>query len=76
MAGDVVDDLSAAGGVTDVDGVLQNEVLREGGEVIGVMVHVVAIAGLSRAPVSAPVVGDDPVAMLQEEQQLRIPVID
>ena len=33
-------------------------------EVVGVVVHVVAVAGLGGAAVAAPVVGDDAVAVL------------
>ena len=58
VAGEVVHDLAAAGGVPDVDGVVQVEVVDHGGEVVGVVVHVVAVGDLGRAPVTAPVVGD------------------
>ena len=44
-------------------------------EVVGVMVHVVAVAGLGRAAVAAPVVRDDPEALAEEEQHLRVPVV-
>jgi len=39
------------------------------------VVHVVTVAGLRGAPVPAAVVGDDPVAVQQEEHHLRVPVI-
>jgi hypothetical protein len=64
VAGDVVNDLAAAGGVPDVDGVMEVEVCGERGEVIGVVIHVVAVAGLGGAAVAAPVVGDDPEPVL------------
>jgi hypothetical protein len=35
----------------------------------------VAIRGLRRPAVPAPVVCDDPVTVTQEEQQLRVPVV-
>ncbi|MNT93248.1 hypothetical protein D3C72_2346700 [compost metagenome] len=41
----------------------------------GVVVHVVAVADLAGAPVAAPVVGDDAVALGDEEQHLRVPVV-
>ena len=68
-------DLAAAGGMADVDGVVQIEVLDERGEVVGVVVHVVAVGGLGGAAVTAPVMGDDAVALLQEEQHLVVPVV-
>ena len=41
----------------------------------GIMVHGVAIADLGRAAVSAPIMGDDAIAILNEEQHLGIPVV-
>ena len=75
MPGDVVDDFTAAGGVPDVDGVAEIEMRRHRGEVVGVMVHVMTVAGLGGASVPAPVVGDHAVAVLQEEQHLRVPIV-
>ena len=40
------------------------------GQVVGVVIHVVTVAGLRGAAVPAPVMGDDAVAVLQEEQHL------
>jgi len=48
-----------------VDGVVQVEVLDQVGQVVGVVVKVVALAGLRGAAVPAPVMGDDPVAVLR-----------
>jgi hypothetical protein len=53
--------------VPDVHGVVQVKVPRQLGQVIGVVVHVVALADLRGAAMSTPVVGDHPVAMVQEE---------
>src|ERR1035438_2502618 len=44
-------------------------------QVVGVVVHVVTVAGLSGASVPAPVVGDDAVAVAQEEQHLVVPIV-
>ncbi|GMA86799.1 hypothetical protein GCM10025868_20490 [Angustibacter aerolatus] len=65
--------LAATGRVPDVHGVVQVEVLGERGQVVGVVVHVVAVGGLARPAVAAPVVRHDPVALLQEEQQAARP---
>ena len=67
--------LAAAGGMADMDGVLQIEMRGQRRQVIGVMIHVVAVADLGGAAVAAPVMGDDAIAVLQEEQHLRVPVI-
>src|SRR5690606_36756193 len=42
-------------------------------EVIGVAVHVVPRRGLARASVAAPVVRDDAVALLRQEEHLTVP---
>ena len=75
MAADVARHLSAARGVPDVDGVMQVEVLDQVGKVVGVVVHVVALADLRGAAVPAPVMGDHPVAVMQEEEHLGVPVV-
>ena len=58
-----------------MDRVLEAEMRRDRGEVVGVVVHVVALADLRRAAVAAAVVGDDAVAPAEEEQHLRVPVV-
>ncbi len=71
----VVHHLAAAGGVADVNGVLQIEVRRQSRKVVCIVIHVMAVAGLAGATVAAAVVGDDAIAVLQEEQHLRVPII-
>src|SRR5258705_12845456 len=39
------------------------------------MIHVMAAADLGGAAMAAPVVGDDAIAVLEEEQHLRVPVV-
>src|SRR5437899_1772023 len=39
------------------------------------MVHVMAAADLGRTAMAAPVVGDDAIALLEEEHHLGVPVI-
>jgi hypothetical protein len=36
----------------------------ERGEVIGVVIHVVSVTGLSRSSVTSPVMGEDSIAMI------------
>jgi hypothetical protein len=61
--------------MTDVNRVPQIEMPGQRGKVVGIVVHVVAVTGLGGSPMTAPVVGDDAIAMLEKEQHLRIPVI-
>src|ERR1700722_2055868 len=61
--------------MADMDGVLQTEMRGEGGKVVGVMVHIVAVASLRRAAMAAPIMRDDTVSLLQEEQHLIVPII-
>jgi hypothetical protein len=75
VAGQEADQLAATGGVPDVDGVVQVQVLDECGEVVGVVVEAVPAGGLGGAAVSAPVVGDHAVTLGQEEQHLVVPVV-
>lgn len=56
-------------------GVLEVEVFGHGREIVSVVVHVVALAGLCGMAMAAPTVRDDPKAVLGEKQHLRIPII-
>ena len=75
MAGEIVHHLAAAGGMADMDRILQVEVLGNRREVVSIMVHVMAVAGLRRAAMPAPVMRDHTIALAKEEQHLRIPVV-
>jgi hypothetical protein len=39
------------------------------------MIHVMAAISLGRAAMTASIVGYDPIAMLEEKQHLRVPII-
>src|SRR2546430_17199240 len=47
----------------------------ECGEIIGVVIHIVSVAGLARSSVTSPIMGDDAIAMIQEKHHLGIPLI-
>src|ERR1700682_3301222 len=49
--------------------------LADCGEVIGVVIHVVSVPRLTRSSVTSPIMGDDAIAMIQEEHHLRVPVV-
>jgi hypothetical protein len=61
--------------MADVDGVVKVEMPGDRGQVVGVVVHVVTIGSLGGAAVSTPVGSNDPVAMVEEEQHLGVPVV-
>src|SRR5262245_53474535 len=75
MPRDVVSRFAAPGGVADMDRISQVKVLEHGGSVGGVVIHVVTVAHLRRAAMAAPIVSDDAVALLQEEEHLGVPVV-
>src|SRR3984957_11877891 len=75
MPSQIVRHLATPRGMADVDRISQVEMRRESGQVIGIMVHIVAVGGLSRAAVPTAVMGDHPIAVMQEEQHLVIPVV-
>ena len=73
MAADVAGHLAAACGVADQHGIMQIERLDERCQVVGVVVHVVAVPGLAGAPTAAPVMGDGAIAMGGHDDQLVVP---
>src|SRR5271165_591663 len=75
MSPDVAGNFSAAGGVTHVNGVLQVKLLGEGGEIVGIGVHVVAIPGLGGTAMPATVSCNHSIALLSEEHHLRVPIV-
>ena len=75
MPRDIAGRFAAAGGVTHMHGVSQVEMLDHGGNIGGVVIHVVTVAHLRRAAMAAPVVSDNAVALIKEVEHLRIPVV-
>ncbi|MDT4846249.1 hypothetical protein FQZ97_802650 [compost metagenome] len=75
MACDVAGDLTTAGGVADVYGILQVQVLRQLRQISCVGVHVVALRCLRGATVATSVMGNHAVALAEEEQHLVVPVV-
>ena len=58
-----------------MDRILQVEVLGQRREVVGIVVHVVAVIDLRRPAMPAPVMGDYTISRGQEEHHLRVPVV-
>src|SRR5690349_18581459 len=44
-------------------------------EIVGIMVHVMTVPHLTRSAMAAAVVSNDTIAMSEEEQHLRVPVV-
>src|SRR5262245_31622901 len=61
--------------MADVDYIAQIELLDDGGDIGRVVIHVVAVADRTRTPVPATVMSDDAVALAEEVEHLRIPVV-
>src|SRR5688572_2989981 len=61
--------------MADVNRIAQIEMRDDGGDVSGVVVHIVTITHLTRAPVATAVMGNHAKALLEEVQQLRIPIV-
>ena len=52
--------------------------IKMGGErrqVIGVIIHIMPAIGLRRTAMTAAVVSDDPIAVIEEEQHVHVPII-
>jgi hypothetical protein len=70
---DVARDFSAAGGVPDQDRVPQLELFNEGGEIIGIGVHVVAVPGLARTAMATTIVSDRAISVGCKKDELLVP---
>ena len=75
MAGDVVDDFTAAGGVADVHGFFHAQMVDHRQDIIGVVIHVVTVPDLARTSMTTAIMGNHPKALPQKEQHLCIPVV-
>ena len=73
VAPDIADHLSAAGGGSDVDGILQIQGLGEGGKIVGIGIHVVAIPWLAGSAVPAAVMADGAESMRGKKDHLVFP---
>src|ERR1700740_1406453 len=61
--------------MADMDDIFQVEMSHKSGQVVSVMVHIVPIGRLGRASMATAVMGYHAIAMMQEEQHLRVPII-
>src|SRR6185369_2608080 len=75
MTAEVTHHLTAARRMADVNRILQVEMIGDGLQIVRIVIHIVALAGLSRAAVSAPIRRDDPITFGKEEQHLLVPIV-
>src|SRR5213078_1914868 len=75
MTAEITHYLAAARGMADVNRIFQVEMIGDRLQIIGIVVHVVSAAGLSRATVSAPIRGNDAETFADEKKHLRVPII-
>jgi hypothetical protein len=75
MPADVTGNFSAAARTAYMDCVLEVQFFSEGREIVGVGVHLVTIPGLGGTAVTSPIMRNDSIAMLAEEQHLFVPVV-
>src|SRR4051794_8121379 len=75
MAAEITHYLAPAGRMADVNRILQVEMIGNRLQIVGIVIHIMAAGGLSRAAMPAAVECDDPVTFGEEEQHLRVPII-
>src|SRR5438093_12714879 len=75
MTAEITHYLAAARGMADVNRIFQVEMIGDRLQIIGIVVHVVSAAGLSRATMSAPIRGNDAETFAEEKKHLRVPII-
>src|SRR5437016_11285147 len=75
MPSQIMRHLATSGGMTNVHGVVQIKMRGQSRKVIGIVIHVMAVARLGGPAVASSVMGDGPIAVFEEKQHLRVPVI-
>ena len=75
MTAEITHHLAATSRMADVNRIFQVEMIGNGLQIVGVMVHVVSTAGLSRAAMSAPISRNDAKTSADEKKHLRVPII-
>src|SRR5436305_7430996 len=75
MPSQIMRHLTAAGGMTYVHGVFQIKMRSQRCKIVGIVIHIVTVARLGGPAVAASIMGYDAIAVIEEEQHLRIPVI-
>src|SRR5262249_19029396 len=75
MTGEITHHLAATGRMANVNRVLQVEMIGDRLQIVGIMIHIMSVAGLSRATMSAPIGRNDTIAFAEEKKHLRVPIV-
>src|SRR5437870_521726 len=75
MTAEIMHHLAAAGRMADVNRILEVEMIGHGLQIVGIVVHVMSAAGLSRATMSTPISCNDAETFAEEKKHLRVPII-
>src|SRR6516165_5004984 len=75
MTGEIMHHLAATGRMADVNRILQVEMIGDRLQIVGIMIHIMSVAGLSRATMSAPIGRNDAIAFAEEEKHIRVPIV-
>src|SRR5260370_36217686 len=75
MTAEIMYHLAAAGRMPDVNRILQVEMIGDGLQIVGIVIHVMSVAGLTRATMSAAISRNDAIAFADEKKHLRVPII-
>src|SRR5207237_7454761 len=59
----------------DVNRIFQVEMIGDRFQIVGIVIHVVSAAGLSRATMSTPISCNDAETFAEEKKHLRVPII-
>src|ERR1700758_1352455 len=61
--------------MADMNGILQVEMCRQSCKIVRIMIHVMPIGHLGRPSMASSIMGNDAVAVVEEEHHLRVPII-
>src|SRR6059058_2438679 len=75
MTAEIMHHLAAAGRMADVNRILEVEMIGHGLQIVGIVVHLVSAAGLSRATMSTPISCNDAETFADEKKHLRVPIV-
>src|SRR5882724_1877959 len=75
MTSKIMHHLAAAGRMADVNRILQLQMIGDSLQIVGIVIHVVSAAGLSRAAMPAPITRNDAETLAEEKKHLRVPII-
>ena len=75
MAADIASDLAPAGRKAEHRNVAKVERLDHCGQIVGIVIHVIAVPRLAGAAMPAPIMRNDPEPLVGEEERLVFPAV-